>query len=475
MESSQNLVKLSDGAVSEPTPALPATRIGRWKMVLLLAWPLIVANSFWNIQMTIDRLFLAGFSTEAMGAAVAVMAVFWTPMALLQQTTAYVTTFVAQYFGAGEKERIGPALWQSLYVSLFGGLLFLLLIPAAGKIFALMGHSPSMEKLEVDYFIAMCYSALPTAVVAATSGYFTGLGRTQVNMHINAVGLVANAILDYLLIFGKAGFPKWGIAGAGYATALGTAVAAGYGLWRVFAEKEKEQYALLSGWKMDAALMARFLRFGIPAGLQWTLEGLAFSVFLIFIGRMADGSAALSASSLAVTLMMLSVLPALGIAQASGVLVGQYLGEKRPDDAESAVWAAWQVTIIYVVTVGLSFAFAPDFYLRWFENTNDALLWQKVMEIAPYLLLYVAIFTCADGSNLVFSFSLKGAGDTRFVSLVALLLPWPLMVLPTWLVQDHPHAVFWAWGAATAYSFVQAFIFWRRFVGGKWKKMSVIR
>lgn len=459
---------------TEPAPQFPARRSERWKMILSIAWPLIVANSFWNLQMTIDRLFLAEFSTEAMGAAVAVMGVFWTPMALLQQTAAYVTTFVAQYLGAGRKDMIGPAVWQSLWVSIAGGLLFLLLIPAASAIFSGMGHAASMQRLESDYFIAMCFSALPTAVVAAASGYFTGLGRTQVIMQINGVGLVANAVLDYFMILGKGGFPKMGIAGAGYATAIGTAVAAVYGVWLVFSDRERREYHLHSGWKWNADLLRRFIRFGVPSGMQWALEGLAFSIFLIFIGRMTDGSAALSASSIVVTVMMLSILPALGMAQATAVLVGQYLGEKRPNDAESAVWAGWQVTIMYILVAGLTFVLFPGFYLSWFANKSDPEMWAKVTVIAPYLLMFVATFTTSDSVNLIFSFSLKGAGDTKFVTIVALILPWPLMVLPTYLLKDQPGAVYWAWAAGTVFSITQATVFWRRFVGGKWKQMSVI-
>jgi MATE family multidrug resistance protein len=188
-----------------PIENFPASRIGRWKTILNIAWPLIVANSFWNLQMTIDRLFLADYSTEAMGAAIAVMGIFWTPMALLQQTASYVTTFVAQYFGAKRNNMIGPAVWQSIYLSLIGGVLFMGFIPLAKPLFGFIGHPISTQILESDYFIAMCWSALPTAVVAAASGYFTGLGRTQVIMQINGVGLVANAVLYYFMILGKFG------------------------------------------------------------------------------------------------------------------------------------------------------------------------------------------------------------------------------------------------------------------------------
>jgi multidrug resistance protein, MATE family len=277
-----------------------------------------------------------------------------------------------------------------------------------------------------------------------------------------------------VMILGKFGCPKMGIAGAGYATALGTLVAAIYGVYLVFADKKRGEYAFASGWKWNSELMKRFIRFGLPSGMQWALEGLAFSVFLIFIGRMANGDAALSASSMVVTVMMLSLLPAMGMAQATSVLVGQFLGEKKPHEAERAVWAGWQVTIMYACLAGFTFVAFPGFYLSWFKNKENAVLWAQVSIMVPFLLMFVATFTTADSMNLIFSFSLKGAGDTKFVTAVALILPWPLMVIPTFFLKDLSGGIYWAWGSATVFSAVQASVFWRRFVGGKWKVMSVI-
>jgi MATE family multidrug resistance protein len=452
----------------------PITRKERWKDLLKLAWPLIVANSFWNIQLTIDRVFLGQYSTEALAAAMAVMGVFWTPMALLQQTAAYVMTFVAQYFGAREHKMIGPAVWQSLYLSVAGGLLFLFLIPAADFIFSTMGHSPQVTALEVEYFQALCFTALPTALVAAASSFFSGLGNTRMVMGINCVGLVANVIFDYLLIFGKLGFPALGVAGAGYATALATLCSAVYALWLIFHQKYEEAYAIRSAWIIRWDLMKRYLRFGLPSGMQWALEGLAFTVFLIFVGRMSNGDAALASSGIAVTVMMLAVMPPMGIAQAVSIQLGQHLGERKPDLAEAFTWSGLQLSLMYILMVGFSFLLFPHFYLSWFHNPEQAALWGEVSVIVPYLLMYVALFTCFDCMNLIFSFALKGAGDTRFVTLVALTVPWPLMVAPTWIVKDWNGAVYWAWGAASFFIIFQSFIFLTRFRGGKWKDMSVI-
>ena len=403
-----------------------------------------------------------------------VMGIFWTPMALLQQTSGYVTTFVAQYFGAKEYKMVGPSVWQAIYLSVLGGLLFLLFLLFSTEFFAFIGHSESIQKLEVDYFNAICFSALPTALVAGFSGFFSGLGNTKVVMAINAVGLVFNVVFDYMLIFGNWGAPALGIAGAGYATAIANYAAAFFGLFLVFRKKHDVLYGLWSGWKLNLDLTKRFLRFGLPSGLQWSLEGLAFTVFLIIMGNFLGGEAALASSSIATTVMMLSILPSLGIAQAVMILVGQHLGEQRPDLAEQSTWSGVQVTLMYMAVMSSTFLLIPDFYLSWFKNESNKELWQQVQIMVPYILMFLAGFTIFDSLNFNLSFALKGAGDTKFVSLVSLFLPWPVMIAPTYFMKNWHGAVYWAWGAATVYGILLASIYFFRFRGGKWKRMTVI-
>ena len=439
-----------------------------------ISWPLIIANSFWNLQVTIDRIFLGQFSTDTLGAAIAAVGVFWAPMALVQQTSAYVTTFVAQYLGAKDEKWIGPSVWQSIYVSIIGGVLFLALVPLAPTIFSWMGHSDIMQVLEVEYFQALAFSALPTALVAGCSGYFTGVGRSRTIMLINGVGLILNVGLDYLLIFGNFGFPRWGLFGAGIATSLAGYGAALAGFYLVFTSPNASRFQLLSNWRIQPELMKRFLKFGLPSGLQWALEGLAFTAFLTFIGRLPNGDSALAASSITVTIMMLAILPVLGVAQGVSALVGQSLGNNESFEAVRVTWVGVAMATLYIVIMGSSFIFAPNFYVDLFGSSESAEIWREVQEMVPYLLIFVSIFIFFDTLNLIFSFTLKGAGDTRFVSLVALTLPWPVMVLPTWYVSQRPDGVYWAWGAASLFISLQGLIFLVRFLKGQWKSMRVI-
>lgn len=450
------------------------TKVQKWKTILTIAWPLIIANSFWNLQLTIDRIFLGSYSTEALGAAVAVMGLFWTPMALLQQTASYVTTFVGRYFGSKELTHIGPALWQAIYVSVIGGLLFFLFLLFSDSLFMFIGHSPVMQQFEADYFNAICFSALPTAIVAAFCGFFTGLNQTKAVMKINAIGLAVNVVCDYILIFGHFGAPELGISGAGYATALSSFASMIYGVFLVFNSKNESLYAIFSGWRWNGALAQRFVRFGIPSGLQWALEGLAFTLFLIIMGRFENGEAALASSSIVVTIMMLSILPTIGIAQAVMTLVSQYIGKQDITEAEKVVYTGVEISGVYIVIMGLTFILFPHVYLSWFANESNIELWTEVSTIVPYLLMFVAFFTLFDSVNINFSFALKGAGDTKFVSIIALILPWPLMVIPTFFIREWTNAVFWAWGAASLFGVTQALVLYSRFKSGKWKSINIL-
>lgn len=442
-----------------------------------LAWPLVLANAFWNLQVTVDRIFLGQYSTEALAAAMTAVGLFWAPMALLQQTASYVTTFVAQYFGSGQLSMVGRSFWHSVYLAIIGGLLFLILIPMSPLLFHWMGHDLLLQQLETDYFSAICYSALATALLAAVSGFYSGIGKSSMVLIFNGIGVSINIVLDYLLIFGHFGFPKMGITGAGYATVIANSCAAAVGLWLIWRSgnnTHKIYHIRESFLKIDLDLAKRFLKFGIPSGMQWALEGLAFTVFLIFIGRMQDGTVVLAASSMTVTIMMLSVLPVMGIAQAVSIQVGQFLGAHRPNRAVRSTWIGVQVGLAYIAAMGLSFVVFPNFYLAWFKNENNLEVWSRIETIVPVLLLFVAIFSLFDCLNLILSFALKGAGDTRFVTAVALTLPWPIMVVPTWYFVDHPHSIYIAWIAASLFIITQAIVFLARFRQGRWQKMSVI-
>ena len=397
---------------------------------------------------------------------------FWTLFAVLYFTAAYVSTFVAQYHGAGRPERIGPVVWQALYFSVVAGTAFVGLAPFAEDIMAVVGHSPRLQELEATYFRCLCFSALPALLTASTTGFFAGRGDTWTVIRIDAAGMLVNAGLSWLWIFGHAGFLEMRIAGAGWATVVGNWAAAATGLLLMFRGRHEAEYATRSGWRFDGPLFRRLLRFGTPAGLQWAIDGLAFTLFLVVIGWLGEAEAA--ASAIAVNLNLLAFLPTFGLAQAVSILVGQRLGEDRPDLAERSVWTGVRVAWLQMTAIAALYVLIPDQLLALFRDASSSAQWARVAEMVPVLLHFVALYCLFDSMSLVFSFALRGAGDTRYVTAAVLLLSFPVMVLPTWASYAYGWGLYAAWGFGTAYVILLALMFLGRFLQGKWKTMRVI-
>lgn len=465
-----------DGTTAEPVAAAKGsvpTADGHGLRVLLgLAWPLVVSNSFTTIQVTIDRLFLSWYDPDSATASVAAVMVFWLPFVLLWATAGYVGTFVAQYSGAGRPHRVGPAVWQGMYFALITGVGFLAALPLTGPIFAWIGHSAKIQGLEAEYFRCLCWFALPALITAVTSAFFSGRGESVIVIYINAVGTVVNAALDYVLIFGYLGFPELGIAGAGWATVAGAWASAALGVALMVRRRHREEHATLSGWRFNRPLFWRVMRYGVPSGVHWALDIAAFNAFVILIGHLGDGE--LGATGLVITINSVAFIPMIGVGQAVTILVGKYLGEDRPDRAERMTWLGLVVAGGYMLVVSVLYVAVPSLWIGPFQGDNDPAKWQPIADKVALLLWFVAVYSLFDAANIVLSFGLRGAGDTVFVSFISLVLPWPVMVIPTWLAVELGWGLYWAWAFASAYICLQALCFLVRFRSGKWKDMRVI-
>ena len=184
---------------------------GGYRRLLRVAGPLILSTASNSIQNFVDRMFVSWHSSEAMAASMPAGILNWTVVSLFVGIAGYVTTFVAQYFGAKRPHMIGPVVWQGAYVAIAGGLANLLLVPAARPIFALIGHAPVVRELEIVYFQTLCYGAAFSIGSSAFSGFFSGRGRVWPVMWINAAVTAVHCLLNYLLVFGKAGLPELGL------------------------------------------------------------------------------------------------------------------------------------------------------------------------------------------------------------------------------------------------------------------------
>jgi MATE family multidrug resistance protein len=214
------------------------------------------------------------------------------------------------------------------------------------------------------------------------------------------------------------------------------------------------------------------MKYGGPAGAQVFLEVLVFHVFVQLVGRL--GEAQTGATTLTFRLNMVAFLPMIGLGQAVSILVGQRLGADRPDLAERSTYTGLKWVFGYMCAVAAVYLLFPGALVSLFEGSRDPGRFAAIAALVPSLLVCVAVYSLADSVNVTFSFALRGAGDTRFVSLLTFALAWPIMVIPTFLVVRSGGNIYWAWGFATAYIIAMAGCFALRFRSGRWKMMRVI-
>lgn len=459
-----------DPAPPPDTPAKPTP--GSSRELLGLAAPLIVSQSFMTVQVFVDTVLLSWHDSREMAASFPAVMWYWLPFGLLQVTAGYTSTFVAQYTGAGRPHRVGPAVWQGVHFAVLAGLLMLLMVPLAPALIALGQHSDALQPLEVTYLRCLAFAAMPMLVMSAINGFFSGRGQTWTILGIEAVGTAVNVLLALVLIFGKAGFPEMGIAGAGWATVAGSWASALFAVALFLRPKYREEFATASGWRFEGDLFNRLMKYGGPAGTQVFLDVLVFNLFVQLVGQLGD--AALGATTLTIRLNMIAFLPMMGMGQAVCILVGQRLGGDRPDLAEKSVYTGLKWTFGYMCTVALVYLTLPGVILSVFEGGRDPEDFAAIAAIVPRLLVCVAVYSVVESGNFVFGFALRGAGDTRFVTVVTFLLAWPLMVIPTAVTVWVGGSVYSAWWFATAHIIAMGVCFYLRFRAGAWKAMRVI-
>jgi MATE family multidrug resistance protein len=380
---------------------------------------------------------------------------------------------VAQYFGAGRHDRIGPSTWQGIYVALIGAGVCFALVPLAPALFKAIGHPPEIQDLVVVYFRIMCYGAFLPLASAAFSGFFMGLGRTGPVMWVNIAATGVNVLLNYVMIFGKMGFPRMGIAGAAVATVISTGFGFIVFLILILRTPNREAYNTGRGWVLDKELFSRLLRFGLPSGVHFFIEIFGFNAFILLIGRL--GTVELAATNIAININSLAFMPMIGLGMAVSVLVGQYLGENNEDLAERSVYSGFLMSILYMCVLVLLYVFIPNVFVGIFSTKSDPLVFNQIREITVILLRFVAIYCIFDTMNIIFASAIKGAGDTRFVMVMILVLSMGILVLPSYLsLVVFERGIYLAWVFVTAYIVILGFGFLFRFLGGKWKSMRVI-
>jgi len=463
-------IKKSDNSQEPPEATSWWARPCGGKEVLAIAMPLVISTMSFTIMLFCDRMFLSWHSTEAMAASLSAGMLNWTMFSLPLGVAMYAQTFVAQYHGAGQPERIGAAVFQGLRIGLYSCPLFALSACLAPLLFMAFGHPERLLVEESNFLRVLSFGAPASVMGAALGAFFIGRGQTSVVMKVNIGVSVLNIVLDILLIFGLLGFPAMGIVGAGLATIAAQWTKLLVYWWLIHRGDNPKTYAFAEGAKFDGELIRRMLKFGGPNGMQMMLEGSAGTLFALYVAKL--GALESAATSLAFNVNMIAFLPIVGLGVAVSTLVGQQMGRKRPDMAARATYTSLILAGVYTSLFGALFLAIPDLFMGGHAaGMND---FESVRPVTLVLLRFVAAYCLFDAVQLVFVSAIKGAGDTRFVLVVTVLMSAAFVVGGVVADQWGQFGLYGWWWMFTAWIWILAIIYALRFHQGRWRGMSVI-
>jgi putative MATE family efflux protein len=330
---------------------------------------------------------------------------------------------------------------------------------------ALMGASPSVIATGRGYATIMLGGEAAIIVLFVVNAVFRGAGDAAIAMRVLWLANTINIVLGPLLIFGVGPFPELGVTGAAIATTTGRSIGALYAVVRLFRHGSRVP-AARRHLALDLGVMAQMLRLAASASLQ-NLIGMASWIGLVRI-LAGYGSEALAGYTIAVRLIIFALLPSWGLSNAAATMVGQGLGARKPDRAETSVWRAGGYNAVFLTGVGVIFLLAAPLLLRAF--TADP----AVTGYAVACLRIVAIGFPFYAYGMVLTQSFKGAGDTWTPTWLNFFCFWVFEIPLAWSLAGPaglgPSGVFWAIMAAFSLLALSSAAVFRR---GAWKARVV--
>jgi multidrug resistance protein, MATE family len=436
--------------------------------LLLLSLPTVAQFASYVVLQFIDTLMLAWVGDIPATAVGNAGGVVWSVMALGFGTILVVNALVSQSFGRNDPVECGRYLWQGVWFSLIYGTLALSSLPVASWLFQSLGHEHALAIAESQYFrITIAFTAVK--LVAASLGQFLlAVNRPLVVMSASIAGVMVNIVANYVLIFGKFGFPALGVGGAAWGTNIALlfelAVLVGF----IAYDPRIGRRFNARDWRPRRREMGQLLRVGLPSGLSTVAEVSAWSLFSIWVIGFF-GTVAMAAHTYAFRFMMISFMPAVGIGSAVTALVGRYIGAGRPDLAAQRAHLGFAVAGTYMVVCGVGLMVFREPLIGIFSADPE------IIRIGGLFLVMMAIYQIFDAMYVVYNGALRGAGDTLVPAIVLGVLVWTFCVGGGYIVATRwPQAgIVGPWVTTTLYGALLGIFLMMRFVKGKWRKIDL--
>ena len=333
-------------------------------------------------------------------------------------------TVVSQAAGAGDHVRCRRWLWQGVWLAAIVSGPIALVAEFVRLNLGRFGLHPDVRPIVEVYLGVAFYSLWPLLLYAAARRYLQAIGVVAPVMFALLTANVVNALGNWVLIFGKFGFPALGPEGAAWATVISRVYMALVLVWAIIVHDRRRGRDAV--WRVPRAPslhdLVRLTRLGFPAAMQITLEVGVFALASALAGKLSP--VALAAHQVALNLAGLTFMVPLGVSSAAAVRVGHAVGRRDAIGLRAAGWTAIAAVVAVMGTAALVFIIAARPLVALF--TRDA----AVLDVGVVLLAVAAMFQIFDGLQVVATGALRGVGNTRAAMVWNLIGHW-LLGLPT--------------------------------------------
>ncbi|MGS2741622.1 MATE family efflux transporter [Sinomicrobium sp. M5D2P17] len=442
------------------------TKVSLKKAIFLLAVPMILELVMESTFAVVDIYFVGKLGPSAVATVGLTETYLFLLYSIAMGLSMAITAIIARRIGEKKKEDAGTSAIQAIFMGLLASLPF-----AVGGIFfskellTLMGADPWSLEHGYRYTQWMLGGNAVIMLLFVINAIFRGAGDAAIAMRILWISNGINIILDPLLIFGWGPVSAMGIEGAAIATNIGRGVGVITQLWLLF-KGGKHIRAKLSQLYWDTGMIRNILRTSL-GGIGQMIVAMTSWIFLMRI--LADvGSEAVAGSTIALRIMMFTLMPAWGLSNAAATLVGQNLGAGNPERAESAVWKIGFYNMIFLIGVSIVYFFFNQPLMSLF--TEDP----QVIAIGGEWLRILSYSYFVYGWWMVSVQAFNGAGDTRTPTRINLVFFWLIQIPLSYLLAitlGWEHAgVFWA--VFISETAVGLYTLWL-FKKGRWKTVQV--
>jgi MATE family multidrug resistance protein len=384
------------------------TYIAEIRPTLQLAIPLVLAELGWMSMAIVDTMMVGRLpnSAVAMGAVSLGSAIFIVLALFGEGLLLGLDTLVAQAFGAGQREDCHRSLINGVYLSLALTPLLTAPIFLMPWLLRSIHVDPALMHETMPYTYALVWGMLPLFLYFAVRRCLQAMNMVRPVAFALVTANIINALFNWILIYGKWGFPAMGTVGSGWSTAIAriymAAVLIGYLFWY---DHQHRTELLKTPVDIDLRRIKQLIALGFPAALQFTLETGVFATVTTLIAKL--GPVPLATHQIALNTVAFTYMVPLGISSAAAVRVGQALGRKDPHGAGLAGGTAIFIGAAFMSVASIVLLIVPSWIARIY--TTD----QLIIRSTGALLAAGAAFQLFDGIQSVATGALRGAGDTR--------------------------------------------------------------